>query len=434
LLTFRFRERLFSYFRFALMERILSISRKSAYWRIRYAKLDLKIMAKDKTSKIYKIDNKLIALNDYVDASNLSFWQNLNISDFNKFDFDSSLKSLSDATLKLNVKKDDRRSKINEIRQFYKKEKLVFVLGAGVSMSFGLPGWDILLQKLMVATLEKDKNASTLLSKLFSRLFDPSPLIAGRYLQKYYETNNLSFEEAVRDILYQEIKRDCISPLMDEIIRYCIAPGKSPNLNSIITYNFDDILEECIKKISLDLPFKSIYGQGIDVDASELPIYHVHGFLPSGSNLTKEHQITFGESIYHKQYIDTYSWNNIVQINKFRENTCLFIGTSLTDPNTRRLLDISNQQRTEKKGSHFIFKLKNKSEDVKKALEILLDQNKDLMDEKIAAELKLDTTVNTLIQTIESFEENDLISFGIKTIWIDKYSEIPEILKEIRST
>jgi len=33
LLTFGFRERLFSYFRFALMERFLSISRKSAYWR-----------------------------------------------------------------------------------------------------------------------------------------------------------------------------------------------------------------------------------------------------------------------------------------------------------------------------------------------------------------------------------------------------------------
>jgi hypothetical protein len=33
LLTFVFRERLFSYFRFALMERLLSINRKSAYWR-----------------------------------------------------------------------------------------------------------------------------------------------------------------------------------------------------------------------------------------------------------------------------------------------------------------------------------------------------------------------------------------------------------------
>lgn len=392
-------------------------------------------MAKTKASE--KIDNEGTQekytptwVNNRIDAS---FWNDLFSKDFDIASLDTSLKKFNDVASKLKIKKDDRKTKINELKQFYRKEKLVFVLGAGVSMSYGLPGWDILLQKLMVATLEKDENASTLLSKLFSKLFNPSPLIAGRYLQKYYESNNLSFEAGVRDILYQEINRECSSPLMDEIVRYCIAPGKSPNLNSIITYNFDDILEECIKKISLDLPYKSIYGQGLDVDAGELPIYHVHGYLPSEVNLTKENQITFGESIYHKQYVNTYSWNNIVQINKFRENTCLFIGTSLTDPNTRRLLDISNQQRTEKNGSHFIFKLKYKREDVEKSLEILLDQNTDLMDEKIRSELKLHNTVDTLIQTIESFEENDLMSFGIKTVWIDRYSEIPEILKEIRS-
>jgi len=182
----------------------------------------------------------------------------------------------------------------------------------------------------------------------------------------------------------------------------------------------------------LDLPFKTIYGQGIDVDTGELPIYHVHGYLPEREKLTDANQITFGENIYHKQYIDTYSWNNIVQINKFRENNCLFIGTSLTDPNTRRLLDISNQQRPEKNGSHYIFKLRYKNEEVKKALEILLNQNKELMDEKSQANLKLDETVITLIETIESFEENDLKSFGIKTIWVDNYSEIPEVMKDIR--
>ena len=160
---------------------------------------------------------------------NIPLWSNFIINDFNKIDFDSSLKNLYDATLKLRAKKDDRKAKINELKQFYRKDKLVFVLGAGVSMSFGLPDWNILLQKLMVATLEKDKNASTILSKLFSQLFKPSPLIAGRYLQKYYEANNISFENSVREILYQEINRDVVSPLMDEIIRYCVAPGKSPN-------------------------------------------------------------------------------------------------------------------------------------------------------------------------------------------------------------
>jgi len=330
--------------------------------------------------------------------------------------------------------KTDRTEIIRELKLNYKKEKLVLVLGAGVSMSFGLPSWDILLQKLMMTTLEKEKNTSSILSKLFTKIFNPSPLIAGRYLQKYFESNKTSFEEEVRKILYQEIERETKSKLMDEIIRYCIAPGKSPNLNSIITYNFDDILEFNIQKSSLDLPYKSIYGNGMDVETGELPIYHVHGYLPEKAKLSESNQITFGESVYHKQYTDTYSWNNIVQINKFRENNCLFIGTSLTDPNTRRLLDIANQQRTTKKGYHFIFKIKYKVDDVKKALSLLLNNEADLLNEKSKASLQLEETANTLVEIIESFEENDLKSFGIKTIWIDTYSEIPEIMQEIRKT
>jgi hypothetical protein len=383
---------------------------------------------KDDFLKLYSRINIPVLSDEFIKTNYIN---TLFETTFNDSDYSESLKILRN-NLVHNFTKSNKPELIKELRQCYKKDKLVFVLGAGVSMTFGLPSWDTLLQKLMVTTLEKEKNASSILSKLFARIFNPSPLIAGRYLQKYFETNKQSFEDAVRKILYQEIVRDTNSPLMDEIVRFCIAPGKSPNLNSIITYNFDDILEQSILKSSLDLPYKSVFGQGLDIDAGELPIYHVHGYLPENGKLTESNQITFGENIYHKQYVDTYSWNNIVQINKFRDNNCLFIGTSLTDPNTRRLLDISNQQRTAKKGSHFIFKLRYKSDDVKKALEILLNQNKDLMDEKSHANLELDETVETLIETIETFEENDLKSFGIKTIWVDKYSEIPEVMKEIR--
>jgi hypothetical protein len=219
---------------------------------------------------------------------------------------------------------------------------------------------------------------------------------------------------------------------MDEIIRYCIAPGKSPNLNSIITYNFDDILEYNIQKSGLDLPYESIYGNSVEVDTSKLLIYHVHGYLPEVGKLTEANQITFGENVYHKQYTDIYSWNNIVQINKFRENNCLFIGTSLTDPNTRRLLDIANQQKINQKGSHYIFKLKYKVDDVKKALSMLLSNENDILKEKSEAPITLDEIAITLIRTIESFEENDLQSFGIKSIWVDTFDEIADIMQIIR--
>lgn len=347
--------------------------------------------------------------------------------------FNNSLKHINQKiTTNNGYKKLKDQDIVEEIKAIYKKEKLVLVLGAGVSIDYNLPGWDILLQKLMVNTIEKESEVSTILSKLFSKAFNPSPLIAGRYLQSYFEGNNVKFEDEVRRIMYESLNKECKSELMQVILKLCIAPGKSPNLNSIITYNFDDILEETLLASNLDVPYKTIYGTGIGVENGELPIYHVHGYLPREGELSDANQITFGENVYHKQYTNLYSWNNIVQINKFRDYNCLFIGTSLTDPNTRRLLDIANQQRTEKDGFHYCIKRKYNKEKVSKLLDIILTDNKDILHDKNQKKQGFDETVENLINIVQSFEENDLKSFGIKTIWVNDFPEIPTILNKIR--
>lgn len=324
-----------------------------------------------------------------------------------------------------------RQQVIYRLIDCYEKENLVFVLGAGVSMGFGLPNWDTLLQKLMITTIDKEQNVSTVLSRLFTTVFSPSPLIAGRYLQKYYEDKKLSFEDAVRKVLYENLQIDKQSDLMDEIVNFCVAPGKSPNLDSIISYNFDDILEQRLSKVGVQIPHKPIYGIGMNPDG-QLPIYHVHGFLQQKGKLSDQNQITFGESIYHKQYIDIYSWNNIVQINKFRDSNCIFIGSSLTDPNIRRLLDIAKKQKGEKEENHFIFKMRHKEDTVKIRLQNLLKENHELLNEKSLAELNFNDTVKFLIDIIQRFEESDTASFGVRTIWIDEWSDIPEIMKAVR--
>lgn len=342
---------------------------------------------------------------------------------------------LKDIKIELNTKTKElpRQEIVKKISSAYKNEKLVFVLGAGVSMDYGLPSWDILLQKLMVTTIEKEQSASNALSKLFTELFSPSPLIAGRFLQKYYDTKNNSFEDAVRKVLYSELNLTKISPVMDEIVKFCVAAGKSPNLDSIISYNFDDLVEQHLLNTNVEIPFRPIYGIGMNPKLGELPIYHVHGYLPEIGKLGDNNQITFGENVYHKQYTDIYSWNNIVQINKFRDYTCLFIGSSLTDPNIRRLLDIARIQKGEREEFHYVFKKKYKAEEIEKKLKKLLVENQILLDEKAKAQLNFDETVRFLIKTIESFEENDSSSFGVKTIWIEDYFEIPQILKHIRT-
>lgn len=323
-----------------------------------------------------------------------------------------------------------KNAAIRNINGAYQKEKLVLVLGAGVSVEFGIPSWNGLLQNLMVHTIEKEHKVSSILSKLFNEIFTPNPLIAGRYLQDYFENNDASFESMVRDVMYSTVDKKKHSELISEIVRICVAPGKSPNLDSIITYNFDDILESKLKETGMDIPFRPIYGIGMEVKNDELPIYHVHGYLPEKSKLNDSNKITFGENNYHQQYSDIYSWNNIVQINKFRENTCLFIGSSLTDPNIRRLLDIALKQKGNKRKHHYIFKKRIEIEYLKSKLENALTEEN--LNKKNGTGLNFDETLGLLKGIYERFEENDSASFGVQTIWVDNYDEIPVMLKKMR--
>ena len=82
------------------------------------------------------------------------------------------------------------KTAVKNIIDSYKEENLVLVLGAGVSIEFGVPSWNYLLQNLMVHTINENDESNSFLSKLFNEIFNPNPLIAGRYLQDYFEDKN----------------------------------------------------------------------------------------------------------------------------------------------------------------------------------------------------------------------------------------------------
>lgn len=363
----------------------------------------------------------------------------------------SSRKFLEDALINFRAHVDPKRitktriskqKQISKLTDSYNKEQLVLVLGAGVSIDYGLPNWNTLLQKLLINTItldlgEEQKEKSIAIAKLFDEIFSPSPLIAARYLKKFYQDNTneeniSSFEDAVRDSIYAEIDQNKESNLFKEIRQLCVSPGRSPNLNSIITYNYDDILEKYLSTLEIEIPFKPIYSIGVNPATGELPIYHVHGFLPQDDDLDEKNKITLSEDIYHQQYSEIYSWNNIIQINKFRDNICLFIGVSLTDPNLRRLLDIAKSQKGDTDGQHYIFKKKYNLDVIESNLLKILSQNENLLSTEAMAELKFDETAKYLIKTIEKFEESDASSFGLSTIWVNDFSDIPKILEKIR--
>ncbi|SMQ78389.1 SIR2-like domain-containing protein [Bacillus sp. OV166] len=332
-----------------------------------------------------------------------------------------------------------KKEAISNLNRAYKDEELVLVLGAGVSVPYNLPSWGNLLQKLLLETFtitDTNTDAPLVLSKLFPLLFPNSPLISARFLEEDFKKKDKgkTFEEMVKEALYAQINREADSPTIKEILQFCIAPGRSPNLDSIITYNYDDILEGALLNSNVEIPFKSIYREGMNPKNGQLPIYHVHGYLPEEQEIDKGYKITLSENLYHKQYNDIYSWNNMVQINKFKDNVCIFIGISLTDPNIRRLLDIAMLQKGDNPKYHYLFKKRYKFKDVERNLEELLSQNAPLLDEKNKANLELDETAKHLLKKMEEFEELDAASFGIKIIWISDYDEIADVLKQIRTS
>ena len=144
--------------------------------------------------------------------------------------------------------------------------------------------------------------------------------------------------------------------------------------------------------------------------SNELPIYHPHGFLPFKGILTKElrSSLVLSEDAYHLQFIDPYSWTNIIQLNFLKNYVGLFIGLSMMDPNLRRLLDIAQLKKPGLR--HYV---------------ILKDRWKPPQDES-------NPIIKTLGNFFKNFEENTLNRLGVSVLWVNDYDELPDILSEIR--
>lgn len=234
-----------------------------------------------------------------------------------------------------------------------------------------------------------------------------SPLLQARFLRQGFADD---FEKVLSDSMYNNLKKT--SNLIDEIVRLCMPNRGKVGIQAIVNYNFDDLIEQNLQKSRIK--FNSVYNEGVIVSNDELGIYHVHGFLPQNReeyhNISKS-LLVFSEEGYHKLMLEPYNWANITQLNYLINNTCVFIGLSMTDPNLRRLLEISAQKHTEGEifSNHYTIMKRDKFGTAGSSSEIQKFES-----------------VN------ESMQESIYRELGVNVIWIDSYSEIPNILKKIK--
>jgi hypothetical protein len=331
--------------------------------------------------------------------------------------------------------KKEREERINLLKICFDRGQFSLFLGAGVSSSAGLPDWSTLLNSLFVKFLTSefqlestDDNEELMdIVERLNTINSSSALIAARYLRKGYNrqpSEKSDFTKAITDSLYnlRDSSKSLASSLIMSITDLCMPRRTGAKVKSVITYNFDDLLERQLR--SLSIAHRSIFVNNDPFEPDELPVYHVHGFLPENVEEyvgLERSTLVFSEEGYHQIYTESYHWSNLVQLANLRENNCLMVGLSLADPNLRRLLDIS--ARDSDVPRHFAFMQRTSIENFK---------NIQSQDKKMS-KLKNIETAEQFLERHHRLNEEVMKDLGISVIWFESFDEIPRILDQIHA-
>lgn len=247
-------------------------------------------------------------------------------------------------------------------------------------------------------------------AEFYQKYFNPTPLMIAQYLKNGLGND---FLKTIRNALYKG--NPSTSKLLDVIVELCRPQRSRESKHSIITFNFDDLIETNLAKNHIR--YCSVYNEGQRPEKEELPIYHVHGYLPSKGELSRDNNVVFSEDAYHSHFIDSFSWSNLIQLNHLNQNICIFVGLSMTDPNLRRLLDVAMRKNPGRKANHYVFKKRYNRDIIEKEMTKFIGYDSDNSDK--------------FIRITEMLEEQDSKKLGLNVIWIDDFNDIPKFLERI---
>lgn len=248
---------------------------------------------------------------------------------------------------------------------------ITLVVGAGVSTPRGIPNWDSL--------------ARSVWNEVFGE--KPSPWVAyegGRSAQQlpqflpivfelaYRAVEEEKFIQVLRQMLYANVRHPLKEPgfirskeSLAVIARAIKQDGRREGrrqIAAVITLNADDLIEQAVCKLAGTTEglhqdeavvsiARSTHTLLVRRKRNAMPVYHIHGFLPSGllrmhsERDHYEHMMVFTDSQYWLSSTSAFSLANRVMASALLEGRCVFIGLSMTDINLLRWLALRSLER-----------------------------------------------------------------------------------------
>ena len=290
---------------------------------------------------------------------------------------------------------------------FNLKNNISFALGAGCSIDSNISDWNRLSEILgfeLLYSIVNTKDSvyknmfitNELNKKIFSCYEKKSALDV--IYQSYITSpslNEFDYFSTIKRALYMMYNSpdDANTKLMDSI-NGCIVRKK---MKSIISYNFDSVLEQNYNNYYKSTK-KEIENAKTKIGMCD--VYHVHGFIPYDyDEKTFVTNLVFTDKEYYENMINTSNNCNSIQREILLNNNIIFVGVSFTDENLKMLL----RERMSCKYHNEIYGFIKLPEFDVNDRESLLIKNKYKM-----------------------IQETYFRSLGVKILWIDDYTEIPE--------
>jgi hypothetical protein len=212
-------------------------------------------------------------------------------------------------------------------------ERLTLVAGAGVSRNAGLPDWSELVARLLRRTAEHRSN----FDEDAEQLWIAETLQREQFLGAAAVVAALRTPEMLETWIEQEVYAGrgpaawAPGPIALEIAHLVKAFERRP---TILTLNYDDLIEQAIADRLNDNVRTIASGDDPVRGEDELCVTHLHGYTGRDG---MSGPLVISEDQYARMQREE-SWQERAMIEALENSACMFLGTSLNDPNLIRYL------------------------------------------------------------------------------------------------